>query len=143
MKIILVAASCFLLLASATPQEPTHAAALEARVRKVWEDFKNKDKGSVSAALADGFRELEEDGNGFGDKTAMLAMIDGYELNSYSLKHFKVRPLGKDYALITYRAHYEGKADGQPIQANTGYGEIWVNQGNDWKLLYVQETNAK
>jgi hypothetical protein len=150
MKTIILSVACFLLLASAPAQEREHGAAstadatvLEAKVRKVWEDFKTKNKKSVAAILADGFRELEEDGNGFGDKTALLAMIDEYELNSYSLKDFRVRPLGKDSALVTYLAHYEGKAGGQPIQANTGYGEVWVSQGNDWKLLYVQETNVK
>jgi hypothetical protein len=150
MKTTLIALACLLLLARAPAQEKTHAAAstpngsvLEAKVRKVWEDFKNKNRESVAAMLADGFREVEEDGNGFGDKTALLAMIDAFEIKSYSLKDFKVRPLGKESALVTYLAHYEGKAGGQPIQANTAYGEVWVNQGDDWKLLYVQETNVK
>jgi hypothetical protein len=38
--------------------------------------------------------------------------------------------------------HYEGKAGGQPIQA-VPYGEVRINQGYDWKLLHVQETNVK
>ncbi len=145
MKTILIAIACSLLLASAPAQEKIHAdaGALEANIRKVWEAFKNKNKESVTAMLADGFREVEEDGNGFGDKTAMLAMIDDYELKSYSLKDFTVKPLAKDSALVTYLAHYEGKAGGQPVQANTAYGEVWVNQGSGWKLLYVQETNVK
>jgi hypothetical protein len=25
----------------------------------------------------------------------------------------------------------------------TAYGERWINQGYDWKLLHVQETNVK
>ncbi len=44
-------------------------------------------------------------------------MVDEFELKSYSLKDFKLRSLGKDSALVTYMAHYEGKAGGQPIQA--------------------------
>jgi len=150
MKTILLAVACLLLLASLPAQEKTHmaasspeAATLEANIRKVWEGFKNKNKESVAALLADGFREVEEDGNGFGDRAAELAMIDDYELKNYTLKDFKVKPLGKDSALVTYLAHYEGKAGGQPIQANTAYGEVWVNEGDAWKLLYVQETNVK
>jgi hypothetical protein len=42
-------------------------------------------------------------------KTAELAMVDEFELKSYSLKDFKLRSLGKDSALVTYMAHYEGK----------------------------------
>jgi hypothetical protein len=150
MRTTLTAVVCLLLLAGAGAQEKTHsptstqdASVLEAKIRKVWDGFKNKNKESVAAALADDFRELEEDGNGFGDKTAELAMVDEFELSSYNLKDFKVRSLGKDSALVTYLAHYEGKAGGQPIKSNTAYGEVWIKQGNDWKLLYVQETNVK
>jgi hypothetical protein len=50
-------------------------------------------------------------------KSAELAMVDEFELKSYSLKDFKLRSLGKDSALVTNMAHYEGKAGGQPIQA--------------------------
>jgi hypothetical protein len=75
-------------------------------------------------------------------KTAELAMVDEFELKSYSLKDFKLRSLGKDSALVTYMPHYEGKAGGQPIQA-VPYGEVRINQGYDWKLLHVQETNVK
>lgn len=150
MKTTLTAVVCWLLLASAPAQEKTHpaastpdAAVLETKIRKVWEGFKDKNKELVAAMLADDFRELEEDGNGFGDKTAELAMVDEFELSSYNLKDFKVRLLGTDSALVTYLAHYEGKAGGQPIKSNTAYGEVWTKQGNDWKLLYVQETNVK
>ena len=150
MKAGFVSVVCLLLLTIVIAQERVQAATstpnptvLESKVRKAWEDFKNKDKESFAATLADGFSEAEEDGSGFGDKKAILTMIDQFELGAYSLKDFKVRTIGKDAALITYRAHYEGKVGGQPIQANTAYGEIWVNQGHNWKLLYVQETNVK
>ncbi|MGO9126385.1 MAG: nuclear transport factor 2 family protein [Terriglobales bacterium] len=151
MKTALITAACLLLLTMAPAQEQKKhpaastpdATALEGKIRKVWEDFKNKNKAAVAAILAGGFRELEEDGSGFGDNKALLAMIDAFELTSYNLKDLKVQPLGKGSALVTYLAHYEGKAGGQPIQSNTGYGEVWVHQGNGWKLLYVQETNIK
>jgi hypothetical protein len=43
-------------------------------------------------------------------KTAELAMVDEFELKSYSLKDFKLRSLGKDSVLVMYMAHYESKA---------------------------------
>jgi hypothetical protein len=121
----------------------SEAAVLEAKVRQVWADFKNKNKDGLAAVLADDFRELEEDGAGFGDRKAEIAMVDGFDISTYTLKDFRVRMLGKDSALVNYAAHYEGKADGQPIQSNTAYGEVWVRQGNAWRLLYAQETNVK
>src|ERR1700720_2012238 len=117
MKAALIAVACLLLLTSASAQEKPaakstpNADTLEKKVRKAWEDFKNKNKEAFGAVLADGFREAEEDGNGLGDKKAILDMIDGFELKTYTLKDFTVKPIGRDGALVNYLAHYEGSAD--------------------------------
>lgn len=153
MKMVLTAVACLLSLApAATAQEmqkappksiPNAAPALEAKIRKVWEDFKNKNKDSLAAALSDDFREVEEGGSGFGDKKAEIAMVDDFEISTYTLKDFKVRSLGPHAALVTYLAHYEGKSGGQPSKTDSAFGEVWVHEGKDWKALYVQETAVK
>ena len=155
MRMIPIAAACLLLLAgAATAQEIQHAPAkstkstsnapvLEAKVRKVWEDFKNKNKESLGAALEEDFREVEEGGSGFGDKKAEIAMVDDFEISTYTLKDFTVTPLGTHAALVTYLAHYEGKTGGQPSKSDSAFGEVWVQRGSDWKALYVQETTVK
>lgn len=127
------------------PKQPsqTTAAVLEAKVRKAWEDFKNKDKKSFAAILADGFREVEDDGEGFRDAKAEVAEIDGFEITQYSLKDFTVKSLGAEGALVNYVAEYSGSAAGQKVQERDIFGEVWVKRGNDWKLLYVQETKVK
>jgi hypothetical protein len=149
MKTLIVVA-CLLLPVSGWAQEKHHAAnptseasVLEAKVRKVWADFKSKQRDSVAAVLADGFQEVEEGSNGFGDQKAELAMVDEFELSTFTLRDFAVKPLGKDAALVNYLAHYEGKVDGKPINSDTAYGEVWLHQGNDWKLFYAQETSVK
>lgn len=149
MKASVIVLAC-LLTASGLAQEKQpaakpapEAAALEAKVRKVWADFKSKNKESLAATLANGFRELEEGGGGFGDKKAELAMIDEFQLTTFTLKDFSVKPIGKDAALVNYQAHYEGTADGKPTNSDTAYGEVWIRQGGDWKVLYIQETNVK
>lgn len=152
MKMIHAAAACLLLLGSwATAQEIQHpvakaspvAPAVEAKVRKVWEDFKDKNKQSLGAALADGFREMEEGGSGFGDKKAEIAMVDDFELTSYVLRDFAVTSLSPNSALVTYSAHYEGKTGGQLQKSDSIFGEVWVHEGNAWKALYIQETAVK
>jgi hypothetical protein len=151
MKLILTAVACSLFLAAATAQEiqkapaksTAAAPALEAKIRKVWEDFEKKNKDSLAAALSDDFREVEEGGSGFGDKKAEIAMVDDFEICTYTLKDFKVKSLGAHAALVTYLAHYEGKAGGQPSKSDSVFGEIWVHEGKDWKALYVQETAVK
>ena len=119
------------------------AAQLEASVRKLWEAFKNKDKAAVESLLDDRFREVEEGATGFGDKKAEAAMVDEFEITTYTLKDFKITPLGPNSALVNYLAHYEGKAGGESINTNTAYGEVWVGGGKGWKALYVQETALK
>jgi hypothetical protein len=145
MKMTLIALICLLPLTSApAQQEPTvpksSRATLEADVRKVWEDFKNKNKDSLGAALADRFRVVEEGTSGIADKKADLATVDELELIGYTLKDFTVQPLGPRSALVTYSAHYASKSGGQTAKADSVFGEVWIRQGNDWKALYVQET---
>jgi hypothetical protein len=146
MKMILTAAAFFLLITAATAQEMHQgrstpiAPILEAKVRKVWEDFKTKNKASLGAALAADFRMFEEGTSGFGDKKADLATVDELELVNYTLKDFTVKSLGPHAALVTYVAHYESKSGGQLAKADSVFGEVWTREGNDWKALYLQET---
>jgi hypothetical protein len=154
MKITHIATACLLLLAcSATAQEMQQAAAksapasatpaLEAKVRKVWEAFKSKNKSALGASLSDDFRQMEEGNGGFADKKAEVASVDEFELTSYMLKDFSVKPLGTRSALVTYTAHYEGKTGGQMAKSDSIFGEVWVHEGAGWKAFYIQETAIK
>jgi hypothetical protein len=150
MREMLITAVCVLLFASASaqskkpkPQSGPPAKLLQAKVRQAWEDYKNKNKDGFAAILADGFREVEEESNGFADKKAILQEMDQFALSQYTLKDFDTRPVGANAALVTYMADYSGKFAGEPLQAKCVYGEVWTKQGNEWKLLYVQETRVK
>jgi hypothetical protein len=37
-------------------------------------------------------------------------------------------------------ADYGGKIAGECLQAKSAYSQVWAKQGNEGKLLYVQET---
>ena len=148
MRNLLITATCLVLFGAASAQDKhaaksTVASTLEAKVRKVWEDFKKKDKSSLASALAADFREVEEGATGFGDTKAELASVDEFEITTYTLKDFTVRPLGPNSALVTYLAHYEGKSGNEAVNTNSAFGEVWIRDGNTWKQLYVQETALK
>jgi ketosteroid isomerase-like protein len=148
MKITLIAAACLLTFATATAQEKPLAAkstkaALEAHVQRLWAAFKAKDKAAVAATLSDNFREFEEDTTEFGDKKTEVALVDDFDLTSYTLKNFTVKSLGPNTALVTYVAHYESKSGGQTAKADSVFGEVWTREANDWKALYIQETYVK
>jgi hypothetical protein len=151
MKRTVVAVALLLSLASAaTTQEKQQAAKpgtvasqVEARVRKLWEAFKNKDKATLSAMLDGGFRQFEEGLSAFGDKKTEVNAVDEFELISYTLSDFTVRSIGPDAALVTYIAQYEGKSGGETSKAKSVFGEVWIRDGNEWKEVYMQETYVK
>lgn len=116
---------------------------LEAKVRKLWENFKNKDKKSLAALLDNGFRMFEEGLSTFGDKNAEVNAVDDFELVSYTLSDFTVKSLGPNAALVTYIAQYEGKSGGQTSKAKSVFAEVWIRQGTEWKDSYLQETYVK
>jgi len=116
---------------------------IEASVRKLWEAFKNKDKATLSSLIDDHFRMFEEGLSSFADKKAEVNAPDEYELLSYTLSDFTVKPLGPNKALVTYRAQYEGKSGGEVAKGNSIFGEVWTRSGNDWRALYLQETYIK
>ena len=126
---------------SAKPK--SDAAAVEANVRKLWEAFKNKDKATLSTLIDDGFRQFEEGLTTFGDKKAEVNAVDEYELISFTLSDFNIKPTGPNTALVTYIAQYEGKTGGEVAKAKSVFGEVWTRSGGDWKCLYMQETYVK
>ena len=116
---------------------------VEAQVRKLWEDFRKKDKPALSALLDDGFRQFEEGLSTFGDKKTEVSAVDEYELINYTLSDFTVKPLGPNTVLVTYIAQYEGKTGGEIAKARSVFGEIWTHSGSAWNCLYMQETYVK
>ena len=152
MKMLFTAVAFLLLLApAATAQEMQQAAAkptpkapaLEAKVQKLWEAFKNKDKATLSALLDGGFRQFEEGLSTFGDKKTEVNAVDEFELVSYTLSDFTVKSIGPNAAVVTYIAQYEGKSGGEASKAKSVFGEVWIRAGNEWKALYMQETYVK
>ena len=151
MKRALVAVALLLSLASAaTAQEKQQAAKsgtmppqIEARVRKLWAAYKNKDKATLSALLDGGFRQFEEGLSTFGDKKTEVNAPDEFELISYTLSDFTVKSIGPNAELVTYIAQYEGKSGGQTSKGKSVFGEVWIRDRNEWKDLYMQETYVK
>jgi hypothetical protein len=148
--------ACVLLLASASAQQGKATSeksgssgrsavekVLEAKIRKAWEDYKKRDKQAFSAILADGFGEVTNDSDGIFGKDVELAEMDKFNLTHYELKDFQFRPVGSSGIVVTYNAEYSGSYENSPMQMKTVYGEVWLRAGNDWKLLWVQETKIK
>jgi hypothetical protein len=151
MKRALVAVALLLSFASAAAAQEKQSASkagtvapqLEAQVRKLWEAFKKKDKATLAAMLDGGFRQFEEGLSTFGDKKTEVNAVDDFELISYTLSDFTVKPIAPNAALVTYIAQYEGKSGGETSKAKSVFGEVWIRTGNEWNALYMQETYVK
>ena len=149
MRTFLLACAVLSIAIAATAQD-THPAktssstpAPEANVRKLWEAFKNKDKATLSSLLDDGFRLFEEGLSSIGDKKSEVNAVDDFELLSYTLSDFTVKPIGPNAAVVTYIAQYEGKSGGEVSKGKSVFGEVWILAGGEWKALYMQETYIK
>lgn len=149
MQRALIAVAVLLLAAAAVAQEKQAVESqadfsrLEGQVRKLWEAFKQKDKATLSAMLDDGFRQFEEGLSTFGDKKTEVNAPDEFELLSYTLSDFTVKPVGPNAAVVTYIAQYEGKSGGEVSKGKSVFGEVWIRAGHRWKDLYMQETYVK
>ena len=93
----LAVAVLLLACASAAIAQEKQAGAppLEARVRKLWQSFKDKDKAALSSVIDDHFRMFEEGLTAFADKKAEVNAVDEFELVSYTLSDFTVKSLGR------------------------------------------------
>ena len=131
-----------LIIGGAAAQEKK-APPIEAQVRKLWQAFKGKDKAKLSALINDDFRIFEEGMSTIGDKKTEVNAVDEYELTSFTLSDFTVKPLGPNAALVTYLAQYEGKSGGETQKGKSIFAEVWTRTGNDWKATYMQETYVK
>jgi hypothetical protein len=146
MKAMLVAIS--LLLASAVAQTQSNpaklgaksGAALEAKVRAVWENFQKKNKPAVDKLLDPEFRSIEDGDSEFTNKATELKQVDEYTLDNYKLSDFQTTTIGPNASLVTYKAEFSGKASGQPVHMRGVFGEVWVKRSGEWKCLYSQET---
>ncbi len=150
MKRKLVAVAVLLLsFASAAAAQDKQPAAkpapppIEARVRKLWEAYKSKDKTTLSGMIDGDFRQFEEGLSAFGDKKTEVNSVDDFELINYTLSDFNVKSIGPNAALVTYIAQYEGKSGGEVSKAKSAFGEVWIRAGGEWKDLYMQETYVK
>jgi hypothetical protein len=157
MKRTLTSIACLLMLATAFTQEQKKSAPakpapkknasaapiLEVKIRKAWEDYKKRDKEAFAAILDNGFAEVTNDADGIFGKERELAEMDRFALSHYDLRDFKLKLIGHGGALMTYAAEYSGTYENVPVQMKAIYGEVWLKVGNDWKLLWVQETKLK
>jgi uncharacterized protein (TIGR02246 family) len=125
------------------PGEKSLAASLEAKVRTAWDAFKTRDKDKYATFLTDDFQAVEADGDGERSKARILREVEHSMYTDYVLQLFQVQPLGADNAFVTYEATIQFPAGSAVRYKRLFVGELWAEQGHQWKMKRYQETPVR
>jgi hypothetical protein len=128
---------------NAPAKAPAATAAVEAKIRQEWQDFKAKNKTGLGAALADDTTQIWADNKPARDKATALKDMDAFTIDTFTLSNVKVTPLGAGAALATYQAKVVGAMGGQKMDVTLAVTEVWVKRGSDWKDLRYHESEIK
>jgi len=126
-----------------TGQDPTILEATEAiraRLLTQWEAWKNQDKASNDAVIADTFDAFCPDGSRrIGKPTAEQMAAE--PIAGYKLSEFRAVPVGADAALVTYFAYVSLPNDNALYPM--AVGEFWVKRGGEWFIRGFSGTLIK
>ena len=129
-------------LASQAPQSRLKDE-LEARVKAEWEAIKARDKKAFGELLADDYVAVEVDGQGTRDKLHAINELGISNVRNYTLFRVEVVPLGPNAAFTTYESTMEFFPKAQVRFLRVYVGELWINDGGQWKARHYQETNVR
>lgn len=107
--------------------------------KSAYEAWKSRDEKFWDTFLSDRF--VGWGSSGKLDKASATKEYTGAdcEIKSYALSDEQVSPLGKDAALITYKATVYGTCGGQTIPANSWAAGVYVRDGDKWKAAFHAE----
>ena len=117
--------------ASTTTDATTES--LMAVEKAAWEAWKNRDAKAVEAPMAKDFISLSSSGRH--DRAASIKAWSEPKCEglSYNFSEPKSVLLGKDAAILTYRADQKGTCDGKPIPPTVWAASFDVKEGDAWK----------
>lgn len=113
-----------------------------AKEKGSWDAVKKKDWDGFARTLASDYIEVLDDG--VHDRAASLTGVKDIELSDVTFADWKMLPIDKDAAIITYTATVKGKYKGEAVPPGP-YREVsaWVNRNGEWVTVYYQETLAR
>jgi hypothetical protein len=112
-----------------------------AKEKATWDAVKKKDWDAFGAMLTSEYVEVLD--SGVHDKAAALTGVKDFDLSEVTYSDWKMIPVDKDAALITYSVTVKAKYKGQDVPPGP-YRETsaWVNRNGQWLAAYYQETVA-
>jgi len=107
-----------------------------------WEAWKNHDGKAAEEILSDKYV-----GFGAAGRTTKAMSVESMaktncKVNSYSWSDEKMRMLGPDVAVLTFKADQDYACDGKKGDTPTRSASVYLREGDRWKNVYYAETKA-
>jgi hypothetical protein len=112
-----------------------------AKEKATWDAVKTKNWDAFGNMMASDFIEVLD--GGVQDKAAALSGIRDFDVSEITYADWKMIPIDKDAAILTYtatlKAKYKGEAVPEGPYRNTA---VWVNRNDQWLGIFFQQTMA-
>jgi hypothetical protein len=110
-----------------------------AKEKAGWDVVKKKDWNAFGNMLASDYIEILD--NGVHDKATALTNIKDFDLAEVNYSDWKMIPVDKDSAILTYSVTVKGKYKGEDIPPGPYRDSAaWVNRNGQWQAIYFQQT---
>jgi hypothetical protein len=139
LAILIVLFSCVLSAQAAKPLSPLEQTLLD-NTKAIPEAQKTKNTDLLKRTLTDDFRVVGSEGRLHGRDEFIGDAADG-TLKEYNVYNVHVLPVSDTSAIVTYDAviqEPEGDFDVAPRYQY--FSDLWVKQGDQWKLRFQQAT---
>jgi ketosteroid isomerase-like protein len=97
-----------------------------------------KDRAAIEGNMAEDFRQIDREGNVETKKSFVDGLMSpDLQIDPYTVEELDVRLYG-DTALLSGRTRMTGRYQGKPFASHYRYIDIYVRQGDAWKIVSVQ-----
>lgn len=134
-------------LALSTTSLAAGTSSLESRLKSqadAWDQaIIHKDGPAVSANIAETFMQIGGDGAASNKQAFVDALMDEkLRIDPYEVEDFRIRVYG-DTAILTGSTAMHGSYAGKPFSIHYRYADVYVKQGENWRVVNVQTTPIK
>ena len=107
--------------------------------KQTWELVKRKDLKAFATLVADDFYGIYPFAENI-TKPKLLEFLGTVELKDYELTDFKTTILGKNAAVVSYKANVRAMGDGKEFSSRVRIVSGWAKRGGKWLGVFYQET---
>jgi hypothetical protein len=115
---------------------------LIANTKAVSAAWKKKDVDFFKRTLTDDFLEVAIDGKVYG-KNDVLEVVHMADVQEYSPYDAQTVPINEGAAIVTYDCIVRMTLGEEPVPRYQHITDIWVKQGDEWRLKFQQATAAQ